>query len=205
MFEGFIGSETVGCELRIRDGALIEIGLLNHLLAVLNLAGVSRPKNELAHGIREDGRTHAVAFGHGLLRGLGIRREEDIVGGAVLNLAVEHTGGTEGEDHLVAGLLFKNRSQILRRSREVRSHGDVDFVSQGTCRERGKNGRDGGLNSDRFHFIDSPKRIFSNLSIKGLQLFVKRYAINAMPLVNNANGNSVILFSHYAKLSSFTI
>ena len=147
--EGFVGGQTVRSKLGIGHGALIEVARSKQRLAVLDLICVRTPQNELADGIRKARPLYAVTFVNGLLGRLGVSRQQHVIGRTVLDLAIEHTGGAEAQNQLVAGLLFKNRSQFFGRSRKVGGHSYMHFSCAHAKNGTEQRGGNGGF--DEFH------------------------------------------------------
>ena len=149
-----MGGQTVRSKLGIGHGALIEVARSKQRLAVLDLICVRTPQNELADGICKARPLYAVTFVNGLLGRLGVSRQQHVIGRTVLDLAIEHTGGAEAQNQLVAGLLFKNRSQFLGRSRKVGGHSYMHFSCAHAKNGTEQRGGNGGF--DEFH-VFSPK------------------------------------------------
>ena len=167
--------QTVGSQLRIGHGALIEVAGSKQSLAVLDLVGVSTPQHKLADGIRKARILDAVAFVNCFLGRLGISGEQHVIGRAVLDLAVEQTSGAEAQNQLVSGLLFKNRCQFLGRSRKVGGHSHMHFGSAHAENSAKKCGGNGGL--DEFHVFSPRDEVSVQDSTAGVRRHLRPFKI----------------------------
>ena len=114
-FEGFDGGAAIGCVIGIGDGDFLDGGIEKRLPAGflrIEFGVGGRPEDESTNGVRIGGvgedETGHVEF----VRVIAVGGEEDVEGGAVLDLREEVAAGAEGEIYFDVGLFFIGGGEV---------------------------------------------------------------------------------------------
>ena len=110
-----------------------ELAAREHRAGIVDQARRRRVKHEPADRIGEPAAGHAEAVLLGLLRAIGVGRQEDLERRAVRHLRVERSRRAEAEHRGVAGRFLERGGDILGRLGEVGGDGNLGFR-----RERGR-------------------------------------------------------------------
>ena len=120
--ERLFGGAAIGCMLGVGDRDLGEAGVPEVAEAARRRhRGLVRPPEDdpaacvelLGRAVAAAGAGHVLDEGH-------VGRREHVEGRALLDLAGEEAGRTQGEDHRNAGALFEARSEIAKGKGQVR-------------------------------------------------------------------------------------